>query len=89
MDADIERWLQAVEKRSKGWLNSGNCPPCDVFLNGEKLQNVLAISRRRGKVIQAVRPLRSDRKGGVITRQLFGDIRIELIEPEQTSAAEA
>lgn len=79
MDADVNRWLTQQERHNKGWLTPENCPPCNVFLNGQPVRGVLAVNRRRGKVEQTVYPVRANRKGEIITRMLYGAVRIELI----------
>lgn len=70
--------LAEIERRNKGWLNAENCPPVDVFINGERVEDVMAVNRKRGKVLLAVTPLRQNRRGEILTQAVYGRVTVEL-----------
>lgn len=70
--------LAEIERRNKGWLNSDNCPPVDVFIDGVKVDDVMAVNRKRGKALIAVRPIRANRRGEILTQAVFGRVTVEL-----------
>lgn len=70
--------LAEIERRNKGWLNAENCPPVDVFVDGEKVGDAVAVNRKRGKVLLAVRPIRTNRRGEILTQAVFGRVTVEL-----------
>jgi hypothetical protein len=70
--------LGEIERRNKGWLTAENCPPVDVFVDGVKVDHVMAVNRKRGKVTVAVLPIRANRRGEVLTQAIFGCVTVEL-----------
>lgn len=70
--------LAEIERRNKGWLNSENCPPVDVFVDGKRVENAMAVHRKRGKVLLAVKPLRQNRRGEILTQAVYGCVTVKL-----------
>lgn len=70
--------LEEIERRNKGWLTSDNCPPVKVFIDEQEMTDVMSVNRKRGKALVAVRPLRLNRRGEVLTQAVFGHVTVEL-----------
>ena len=72
--------LVEIERRNKGWLNAENCPPVKVFIDGQETQDAMAVNRKRGKALLAVKPLKINRRGEVLTQTVFGCVTVELMD---------
>lgn len=71
--------LDDIERRNRGWLLPGICPPCRVYLDGVELRRVTAASVSKGRVRVEDDPIKTNRRGRIISRTLYGRVTVELL----------
>lgn len=57
----LEHVWASVERSNRGWVKGGQVPACIVLADGQRVDNVLAVHRKTGRIRVADQPLKVDR----------------------------
>ena len=75
---DIESLLRDIERHNRGWLEAGNVPPLNVYLDGKPINHVRAVHRRKGIVVVLDYPFRLDKyRKRLIDRRRYGRVEVD------------
>lgn len=58
----FDQMLSSVERTGRGWVHGGDIPPCDVWLDGVLMKQVIAVNRKRGMLRMTHAPVKLDKR---------------------------
>ena len=75
----LNHMLACIERTGRGWVHGGEVLPCDVWLDGVLMTQVMAVHRKRGILRVGYYPVKLDKhKKRILFRTLRGEVRMAL-----------
>ena len=73
----LEQMLENIERTGRGWVHGGEIPPCDVWLDGVLMKQVISVNRKRGMLRMTHTPVKTDKHGkGILFFTLRGVVTL-------------
>lgn len=74
----LEHLWASVERSNRGWVKGGEVPACIVLADGKRVDHVLAVHRKTGRIRIADQPLKVDKHRKRVISRTFKASSIQI-----------